>query len=67
MDFATLMGEVFKYGLAPFLGAAGAYMAIREDLAVLRTKVAAHEKEIDDARKAADKAHERINSLIERK
>lgn len=59
--------DLFKFGLAPFLGAAGAYLAIREDLAVLRTKVATHEKEILEAHLAAAKAHERINSLIERK
>ena len=67
MDFSALFAEIFKYGLAPFLGAAGAYMAIREDLAVLRTKVAAAEKDITEAHTAAAEAHKRINSLIERK
>lgn len=38
--------DVMRYGIAPFLGALGAYMAIREDLAVIRTRTQHNAEEI---------------------
>lgn len=55
--------DFFRYALAPFIGALGAYMAIREDLASLRGRVDVHEERIKNTREVADKAHERINRL----
>ncbi len=63
LDIQSLISN----GAAPFLGALGAYLAIREDLAVHRTKLAEHEKDIAEAKKIGDDAHKRIDRIVESK
>jgi hypothetical protein len=51
--------EGFKIFGPAFLGALAAYLAIREDLAVLRTKTAAHEESLRKLQEWKDRVNER--------
>lgn len=50
--------------LGPLAGAVAAYYAIRQDLAVLRTRLDAHDQSLAQLHKRADVAHERIDDVL---
>ena len=56
----TIMGSI----IGPALGAVGAYFAIRQDLAVLRTRVDNHGTRLDELHRRADHAHARIDDVL---
>ena len=56
----TLIGSI----MGPLAGAVAAYYAIRQDLAVLRTRVDAHDQTLAQLHKRADVAHERIDDVL---
>lgn len=60
----TQIGSLIGSIVAPIAGAVAAYYAIRQDLAVLRTRVDAHEQTITQLHKRADGAHERIDDVL---
>ena len=53
MDFMQL----FQAFIGPIIAAAGAYAAVRSDLAAMKVQIAALEKSLE-------RAHERIDKLI---
>jgi hypothetical protein len=59
-QLGSLLGSV----IAPLAGAVAAYVAIRQDLAVLRTRVDAHDQTLAQLHKRADVAHERIDDVL---
>lgn len=61
-QLGSLLGSV----IAPLAGAVAAYVAIRQDLAVLRTRVDAHDQTLAQLHKRADVAHERIDDILTR-
>ncbi len=58
----TLVGSI----IGPIIGAVAAYYAIRQDLAVLRTRVDAHDMTLAQLNKRADGAHGRIDDILTR-
>jgi hypothetical protein len=50
--------------IGPLVGAVGAYVAIRSDLAVLRTKIEHHDQALETLTRRADSAHERIDGVL---
>jgi uncharacterized protein (DUF2062 family) len=61
-QLGSLLGSV----IAPIAGAVAAYVAIRQDLAVLRTRVDAHDQTLAQLHKRADGAHDRIDDILTR-
>jgi hypothetical protein len=61
-QLGSLLGSV----IAPLAGAVAAYVAIRQDLAVLRTRVDAHDQTLAQLHKRADGAHDRIDDILTR-
>jgi hypothetical protein len=59
-QLGSLLGSV----IAPIAGAVAAYVAIRQDLAVLRTRVDAHDQTLAQLHKRTDGAHERIDDVL---
>ena len=62
----TQLGSLLGSVIAPLAGAVAAYVAIRQDLAVLRTRVDAHDQTLAQLHKRADGAHERIDDILTR-
>ncbi len=60
----TQLGSLLGSVIAPLAGAVAAYVAIRQDLAVLRTRVDAHDQTLAQLHKRADVAHERIDDVL---
>ena len=60
----TQLGSLLGSEIAPLAGAVAAYVAIRQDLAVLRTRVDAHDQTLAQLHKRADVAHERIDDVL---
>jgi hypothetical protein len=56
----TLIGSI----MGPLAGAVAAYYAIRQDLAVLRVRLDAHEQAMQQLHKRTDTAHERIDDVL---
>ena len=50
--------------IGPLAGAVAAYYAIRQDLAVLRVRLDAHDEAVRQLHKRADMAHERIDDVL---
>ena len=50
--------------IGPLAGAVAAYYAIRQDLAVLRTRIDAHDQALTQLHKRTDVAHERIDDVL---
>jgi hypothetical protein len=65
MELAQL-GNLIGSVLAPIAGAVAAYYAIRQDLAVLRTRIDAHDQTLAQLHRRADGAHERIDDILTR-
>jgi len=59
-QLGSLLGSV----IAPIAGAVAAYVAIRQDLAVLRTRIDAHDQTLAQLHKRTDGAHERIDDVL---
>lgn len=62
-QLATLLGAI----VGPIAGAVAAYYAIRQDLAVLRVRIDAHDQTLVQALRRADNAHERIDDVLSSK
>jgi hypothetical protein len=62
-QMVTLVGSI----MGPLAGAVAAYYAIRQDLAVLRVRLDAHERAVEQISKRADVAHERIDDVLKGK
>jgi hypothetical protein len=60
------LGNLIGSVLAPIAGAIAAYYAIRQDLAVLRTRIDAHDQTLAQLHRRADGAHERIDDILTR-
>lgn len=60
----TQIGSLLGSIVAPIAGAVAAYYAIRQDLAVLRTRIDAHEQTLTQLHKRTDGAHERIDDVL---
>lgn len=58
------LGNLIGSVIAPIAGAVAAYYAIRQDLAVLRTRIDAHDQTLAQLHKRADGAHERIDDVL---
>ncbi len=59
-QLVTLVGSI----MGPLAGAVAAYYAIRQDLAVLRTRIDAHDQALNQLHKRTDGAHERIDDVL---
>jgi hypothetical protein len=59
-QLVTLVGSI----MGPLAGAVAAYYAIRQDLAVLRVRLDAHDEAVRQLHKRADMAHERIDDVL---
>ena len=59
-QISSLLGSI----VAPIAGAVAAYYAIRQDLAVLRTRIDAHDQALTQLHKRTDGAHERIDDVL---
>lgn len=62
MDWQSIVPEA----IASFFGALAAYMAIREDIAVLKANAKAHSESLDDVKTSVTLAHQRIDRVIEK-
>jgi hypothetical protein len=62
-QLVALVGSI----MGPLAGAVAAYYAIRQDLAVLRVRLDAHERAVEQISKRADVAHERIDDVLKGK
>jgi hypothetical protein len=60
------LGNLIGSVLGPIAGAVAAYYAIRQDLAVLRTRIDAHDQSLAQLHKRTDGAHERIDDILTR-
>ena len=60
----TQIGSLVGSIVAPIAGAIAAYVAIRQDLAVLRTRLDAHDQTLAQLHKRTDVAHERIDDVL---
>lgn len=58
------LGNLIGSVLGPIAGAVAAYYAIRQDLAVLRTRIDAHDQTLAQLHKRTDVAHERIDDVL---
>lgn len=59
-QIVTLVGSV----MGPLAGAVAAYYAIRQDLAILRVRLDAHDEAARQLHKRVDTAHERIDDVL---
>lgn len=59
-QMVTLVGSI----MGPLAGAVAAYYAIRQDLAVLRVRLDAHDEAARQLHKRVDTAHERIDDVL---
>ena len=59
-QLAPLIGSI----AGPLAGAIAAYYAIRQDLAVMRVRLDAHDESLRQIHKRADQAHERIDDVL---
>ena len=59
-QLVTLVGSI----MGPLAGAVAAYYAIRQDHAVLRVRLDAHDEAVRQLHKRADMAHERIDDVL---
>jgi hypothetical protein len=50
--------------IGPLVGAVGAYVAIRSDLAVLKVKIEHHDQALQTVTRRADQAHTRIDEVL---
>jgi outer membrane lipoprotein SlyB len=62
-QLATIVGAV----VGPLAGAVAAYYAIRQDLAVLRVRIDAHDQTLVQALRRADDAHGRIDDVLSKR
>lgn len=62
-QLVTLVGSV----MGPLAGAVAAYYAIRQDLAILRVRLDAHDEAVRQLHKRADNAHERIDDVLSKR
>jgi outer membrane lipoprotein SlyB len=62
-QLATIIGAV----VGPLAGAVAAYYAIRQDLAVLRVRIDAHDQTLVQALRRADDAHGRIDDVLSKR
>lgn len=51
--------------IGPAIGAIGAYVAIRSDLAVLKVRIENHDAALAQLARRADQAHERIDGVLQ--
>lgn len=70
MDWLSAGEQVVGAAIGTGIGGVGAYIAVRVDIASLIAQVAALEKRLVErlalVEKAVDKAHERIDSVVDR-
>ena len=59
-QLVALVGSI----MGPLAGAVAAYYAIRQDLAVLRVRLDAHDETARQLNKRVDTAHERIDDVL---
>ena len=59
-QLVTLIGSI----AGPLAGAVAAYYAIRQDRAVMRVRLDAHDDAVRQLHKRADMAHERIDDVL---
>jgi glycerol uptake facilitator-like aquaporin len=59
-------GSIVPQAIAAFFGALAAYMAIREDIAVLKANAKAHADSLEDIKSSVTLAHQRIDRVIEK-
>ena len=59
-QMVTLVGSI----MGPLAGAVAAYYAIRQDLAILRVRLDAHDEAARQLHKRVDTAHERIDDVL---
>lgn len=62
-QLASIIGAV----VGPLAGAVAAYYAIRQDLAVLRVRIDAHDQTLVQALRRADDAHGRIDDVLSKR
>lgn len=64
MDTGLLV-QIASTIIGPAIGAVGAYVAIRSDLAVLKVRIENHDAALEQLARRADQAHERIDGVLQ--